>query len=232
MKKILSLGVAAAVLSMTAVAASALVEPRFTATPVAGEEVTVEIVANGMTQEATGFTVETTGLTYVEGSYEAVAGGYFGEGTMKFAYAAAAPAADGTLLLTLTFTVDAAADEDIAINLVPGSGVTDVSADAVVATVVDSTPDDVTDPDDPTDVEDGEGEDGEGEDGEGEDGGLVDDGNGEGEDGEGDATDGEGDATDGDTTDDGKGNPDTGIALAVVPAVLAGAAIVVAKKRK
>lgn len=234
MKKILSLGVAAAVLSMTAVAASALVEPSFTATPVAGEEVTVEIVANGMTQEATGFTVETTGLTYVEGSYEAVAGGYFGEGTMKFAYAAAAPAADGTVLLTLTFTVDAAADEDIAINLVPGSGVTDVSADAVVATVVDSTPDDVTDPDDPTDVEGGEGEDGEGEDGEGEDGegGLVDDGNGEGEDGEGDATDGEGDATDGDTTDDGKGNPDTGIALAVVPAVLAGAAIVVAKKRK
>lgn len=236
MKKILSLGVAAAVLSMTAVAASALVEPRFTATPVAGEEVTVEIVANGMTQEATGFTVETTGLTYVEGSYEAVAGGYFGEGTMKFAYAAAAPAADGTVLLTLTFTVDAAADEDIAINLVPGSGVTDVSADAVVATVVDSTPDDVTDPDDPTegDEGEGEGEDGEGEDGEGEDGegGLVDDGNGEGEDGEGDATDGEGDATDGDATDDGKGNPDTGIALAVVPAVLAGAAIVVAKKRK
>lgn len=232
MKKILSLGVAAAVLSMTAVAASALVEPRFTATPVAGEEVTVEIVANGMTQEATGFTVETTGLTYVEGSYEAVAGGYFGEGTMKFAYAAAAPAADGTVLLTLTFTVDAAADEDIAINLVPGSGVTDVSADAVVATVVDSTPDDVTDPDDPTDVEGGEGEDGEGEDGEGEDGGLVEDG--EGEDGEGEGEDGEGagDATDGDTTDDGKGNPDTGIALAVVPAVLAGAAIVVAKKRK
>ena len=32
--------------------------------------------------------------------------------------------------------------------------------------------------------------------------------------------------------DDGKGNPGTGVALAVVPAVLAGAAIVVAKKRK
>ncbi|MBP0983273.1 MAG: hypothetical protein J6A19_06065 [Oscillospiraceae bacterium] len=240
MKKILSLGVAAAVLSMTAVAASALVEPTFTATPVAGEEVTVEIVANGMTQEATGFTVETTGLTYVEGSYEAVAGGYFGEGTMKFAYAAAAPAADGTVLLTLTFTVDAAADEDVAINLVPGSGVTDVNADAVVVTVVDSTPDDVTDPDDPTDGDEGEGEgEGEGEDGEGEDGGLVEDGEGEdgegeGEDGEGEGEDGEGagDATDGDTTDDGKGNPETGIALAVVPAVLAGAAIVVAKKRK
>ena len=234
MKKILSLGVAAAVLSMTAVAASALVEPSFTATPVAGDEVTVEIVANGMTQEATGFTVETTGLTYVEGSYEAVAGGYFGEGTMKFAYAAAAPAADGTVLLTLTFTVDAAADEDVAINLVPGSGVTDVNADAVVVTVVDSTPDDVTDPDDPTEGDEGEGEEGEGEgeDGEGEDGGLVEDG--EGEDGEGEGEDGEGagDATDGDTTDDGKGNPDTGIALAVVPAVLAGAAIVVAKKRK
>lgn len=236
MKKILSLGVAAAVLSMTAVAASALVEPTFTATPVAGEEVTVEIVAKGMTREATGFTIETSGLTYVEGSYSAFGAGIFNEANMKFAYASATIPADDTVLLTLTFTVDAAADEDVSINLVPGSDNSEVNADAVVATVVDSTPDDVTDPDDPTegDEGEGEGEDGEGEDGEGEDGegGLVDDGNGEGEDGEGDATDGEGDATDGDATDDGKGNPDTGIALAVVPAVLAGAAIVVAKKRK
>lgn len=232
MKKILSLGVAAAVLSMTAVAASALVEPTFTATPVAGEEVTVEIVANNVAMDATSFTIETTGLTYVDSVKTNIGYSEFNPDKMLFAWMSAEPVADGTVLLTLTFTVDAAADEDVAINLVPDSGITDVSADAVVATVVDSTPDDVTDPDDPTDVEDGEGEDGEGEDGEDGEGGLVDDGNGEGEDGEGDATDGEGDATDGDTTDDGKGNPDTGIALAVVPAVLAGAAIVVAKKRK
>ena len=65
MKKILSLGVAAAVVSLTAVAASAAIAPAFdTDAPVAGETLTVQVVANGMTQEATTFTVNASeGLT-------------------------------------------------------------------------------------------------------------------------------------------------------------------------
>ena len=65
MKKILSLGVAAAVVSLTAVAASAAIAPAFdTDAPVAGGTLTVQVVANGMTQEATTFTVNASeGLT-------------------------------------------------------------------------------------------------------------------------------------------------------------------------
>ena len=75
MKKILSLGVAAAVVSLTAVAASAAIAPAFdTDAPVAGETLTVQVVANGMTQEATTFTVNASeGLTLT--ANEAVTGG-------------------------------------------------------------------------------------------------------------------------------------------------------------
>ena len=74
MKKILSLGVAAAVVSLTAVAASAAIAPAFdTDAPVAGETLTVQVVANGMTQEATTFTVNASeGLTLT--ANEAVTG--------------------------------------------------------------------------------------------------------------------------------------------------------------
>ena len=113
MKKILSLGVAAAVVSLTAVAASAAIAPAFdTDAPVAGETLTVQVVANGMTQEATTFTVNASeGLTLT--ANEAVTGGIFSTETNKFAWAGTAVPADGTVLLTLTYTVDAAADSDL-----------------------------------------------------------------------------------------------------------------------
>ena len=213
MKKILSLGVAAAVVSLTAVAASAAIAPAFdTDAPVAGETLTVQVVANGMTQEATTFTVNASeGLTLT--ANEAVTGGIFSTETNKFAWAGTAVPADGTVLLTLTYTVDAAADSEVSVSLTPDAGFTDISADAVAAVVVAGASTDVPNVTVETTetVETVEST---------EQPGVV-------------TTDEEKPATE-DTTpaDDGKGTPGTGVAQAVVPAVLAGAAIVVAKKRK
>lgn len=221
MKKILSLGAAAAVLSLTAVAASAAIEPTLTpATPVAGETVTVEIVANGMTQDATTFTVKASdNLTLTDNA--PVAGGLFSAETNKFAWAGTSVPADGTVLLTLTYTVDAAADDEVSVSLVPDAGFTDISADAVAAVVVDGA--DTADSDitvepssDETVTTDESSDD---------NGGVVSSE-------EDNTADANKTADADDNKGDGKGNPETGIALAVVPAVLAGAAIVVAKKRK
>lgn len=217
MKKILSLGAAAAVLSLTAVAASAAIAPAFsTDAPVAGESVTVQIVANGMTQDATTFTVKASeGLTLT--ANEAVAGGLFNAETSKFAWAGTAVPADGTVLLTLTYTVDAAADAEVSVALTPDAGFTDISADPVAVVVVAGSTVDVPDAPDTIEV-------------------VTTDESVE------PTTDEEPTVVptteetpkteDTKPADDGKGNPGTGVALAVVPAVLAGAAIVVAKKRK
>ena len=210
MKKILSLGAAAAVLSLTAVAASAAIAPVFgTDAPVAGESVTVQVVANGMTQDATTFTVKASeGLTLT--ANEAVAGGLFNAETNKFAWAGTAVPADGTVLLTLTYTVDAAADAEVSVALTPDAGFTDISADPVAVVVVAGASADVpADTDEPVVTTE-------------EPAGVV-------------TTEEPAASTEDNSNkpaDDNKGNPGTGVALAVVPAVLAGAAIVVAKKRK
>ena len=214
MKKILSLGAAAAVLSRTAAVASAAITPAFsTDAPVAGENVTVEIVATGMTQEATTFTVQASdNLTLVDAVKTDAGLAEFNKDTNKFACAGSSVPADGTVLLTLTYTVDAAADEEISVALVPDAGFTDISADAVTAVVVGDaepvsdetvTTDDVPTTDDEPSV-------------------TVDESSEE-------STE---DTADDNNNGDNKGNPVTGVGLAVVPAVLAGAAIVVAKKRK
>lgn len=221
MKKIIALGAAAAVLSLTAVAASAAIAPVMTpASPVAGDTVTVEIVANGMTQDSTALkVVASDNLTFVDAVTTDSGLAEFNKDNMKFVWAGKAVPADGTVLLTLTYTVDAAADEEVTVALEAGSGATDISADTVAAVVVDGESTDVPDTDtiETSDEEFYTSEEEPGlttTDEEGSvDAGTVDEGN-----------------TDADT--DNKGNPDTGIALAVVPAVLAGAAIVVAKKRK
>lgn len=217
MKKILSLGAAAAVLSLTAVAASAAIAPAFsTDAPVAGESVTVQIVANGMTQDATTFTVKASeGLTLT--ANEAVAGGLFNAETSKFAWAGTAVPADGTVLLTLTYTVDAAADAEVSVALTPDAGFTDISADPVAVVVVAGSTVDVPDAPDTIEV-------------------VTTDESVEPTTDEVPTvvptTEETPKTEDTKPADDGKGNPGTGVALAVVPAVLAGAAIVVAKKRK
>lgn len=220
MKKILSLGAAAAVLSLTAVAASAAIEPKLsTDAPVAGETVTVEVVATGMTQEATTFTVKASdNLTLVDAVKTDSGLAEFNKDTNKFAWAGSSVPADGTVLLTLTYTVDAAADEEISVALVADAGFVDISADAVSAVVVGGADNvsDETSSEDSIEVSSEESSD---------DSGLTSSDETSSE----ESTE---DAGNADNTDNNKGNPNTGVALAVVPAVLAGAAIVVAKKRK
>lgn len=227
MKKILSLGAAAAVLSLTAVAASAAIAPSFVGEAVTGETVTVEVIANGMTQDATTFTVKASeNLTLVPGSAVTTTTGFasFNEATGILAWANSAPAADGTVLLTLTYTVDAAADEEVSFAIVAADGFTDIDAAPAVAIVVDGAPADVTDPTEepaPIETEEPVG-------GETEEGPVITDPTEEPAPGESTEAPADNGGDDGNN----KGNPDTGVALAVVPAVLAGAAIVVAKKRK
>lgn len=222
MKKILSLGAAAAVLSLTAVAASAAITPAFsTDAPVAGETVTVEIVATGMTQEATTFTVEASENLTLTDAVKTDAGlAEFNTETKKFAWAGSSVPADGTVLLTLTYTVDAAADEEISVKLVPDAGFTDISADAITAVVVGGA-DDVTIE---VSSEEVSSEEVYSEEVSSEDVGLTTTEETTVEESTEEPAD--------DNKGNDKGNPSTGVALAVVPAVLAGAAIVVAKKRK
>ena len=200
MKKILSLGVAAAVLSVTAVAASAAIAPTIINDAVAGEEITVEVVATGVATNAAQFNVVASdNLTLV--SSTTTTNGFAAFNNNKFAWAHTAAPAEGEVLLTLVYAVDAAADEEISVALTPDAGFeADVDGTAAVAVVVAGE----GEVEDPT-VEDSETitiiE-------------TVDE-----------PVDEPTEETEEDT------NVPTGIALAVVPAVIAGAAIVVAKKR-
>lgn len=151
MKKILSLGAAAAVLSLTAVAASAdiVVTDNGTA-PVAGGEYVVEVVVDGEFPvindlAATQFTVQASdNLTLVSGTADGA--GLFNAERMTFAYAAAEAPADGTVLLTLVFTVDAAAEEEVSVSIVPDAGFeAGVNADAVTSVVVEDGGEPITD---------------------------------------------------------------------------------------
>lgn len=213
MKKILSLGVASAVLSLTAVAASAAITPVVSDTAVEGEQVVVEVVANGFTDVATQFVVNASeNLTLVDATTTDKGLPAFNADTMHFAWAGTEAPADGTVLLTLVFDVNAAADEEVTVSLTADAGFeTGIDAAEVAATVVAAGEDNSDISDDTSDDETSDDT--------SDDGGLDD------SDDTSDDTSGDGDNTD-------EPNPPAGVALAVVPAVLAGAAVVVAKKRK
>lgn len=219
MKKILSLGAAAAVLSLTAVAASAqIVATNNDTAPVAGGEYVVEVVVDGefpLTNSlaATQFTISASdNLTLVSGT--PIGGGLFNAERMTFAYAAAEAPADGTVLLSLVFTVDAAAEEEVSVAIVPDAGFeAGIDVDAVTAVVVDVTesvesdvpftetapetvaPETETVPEEPE-------------------------------------TESVPAVTPVETETAGENNVETGVALAVVPALVAGAAVVVAAKKR
>lgn len=199
MKKILSLGVAAAVVSMTAVAASAAIEPVILDEAVAGSTITVEVVVNGDAIEDAQFTVETSdNLELVEATPDA--SGVYNEG--KFACASMTGYEDGAVLLTLVYTVGEG--DEVSVELKSDDATyAAMLGEAVTAEIVDGSEDlpPVVEPDDPI-IEPGTDEPGTDEPG-----------------------------TDEPSTGD-EGNVPTGIALAVAPAVIAGAAIVVSKKRK
>lgn len=212
MKKILSLGAAAAVLSLTAVAASAQIVATDNGTaPVAGGEYVVEIKVDGefplvSDLAATQFTVEASdNLTLASFTKTSTGMAEFNEERMSFTYANSEAPADGTVLLSLVFTVDAAAEEEVSVSIVPDAGFeAGVDVDAITAVVVDDGGEPISDEPTPSvepTIEETE----------------------------------PAPITVAPETETGNDEPNvpTGVALAVVPAIVAGAvAVVAAKKRK
>lgn len=202
MKKIISMGIASAVLALTAVAAyaesaEATATPAFSMitepeNPVTGGEFTVEFIGESSDVSTLQFSVETEGLEYVSADYKAGDTTLFDADTKAFGTVGGIE--EGKTFLTLTFTVTANVGEAVSVKVVPGS----VNFEAVMPEV-DSITLQVVEGGDTSDLTPSGSDSGSGS----------------------ESTDG------GDTT-----NPPTGIALAIVPAVLAGAGVVVAKKRK
>lgn len=203
MKKILSMGIASAVLALTSVAAFAeTAETDFSANAtgdfVAGETVTIEIKADKDITEAQAL-IKVTGLEFVE--YK---GAEVGQGAMNVVnkdgvfIANAGISADLTELLTfksgevigtITYKVtgEVGSDVSFAFEADPDAPNAKPNTTAVTGKVVEGTSD-------PTNSDNSDSSD---------NSGVVD-----------------------------PNNPPTGIALAVVPAVIAGAAVVVAAKKR
>lgn len=210
MKKILSLGTAAAVLSLTAVAASAAIAPVISDTAVAGDQVVVDVVATGYASDIVDITIKASeNLKLAEYSVTSAGMPIFNEAEMHFGWISATGApAEGEVLLTLVFDVEAAAGEEVSVELVPTEGYTEgVDAAPVTVTVVDGESTDV--PDTSTETEPSTES-------------TVDTV----------VTTTEPVSSTETETDTKTDVPPTGIALAVVPALVAGAAVVAAKKRK
>lgn len=234
-RKIFAAMTALSVAGLCGVLASATYVP--TATVNADKTVTVEVKAQDVELPATQFAV-TIPEGYKVTSYTAVSGGYFNQDSMKFAWAGTSAPANDTVMLTLTLTADETVGDVAAIEvgLTPDTGFEkEVSADKIVvdltADATDETTSDATDEvtSDITSEETFEETFEETSEGvvtteETDEGGLTDT----------EETDTTSDVSTGETKPaDNKGdNPNTGIALAVVPAVLAGAVAVAARKRK
>lgn len=188
MKKIISLGIASAVLALTAVSASAEIAPVLVGAPVEGSTYTVTVTTDAdiedfqLIVEFEGAEITDANITMVQQNGAFAQGAVRADGNVGL-IGSAAPSTfgAGTELATLTFTVTGAEGEDFSVKL---SG-DDANTDAFTATIE-----------------------------------------------KGDGTQTPGQSGTGTQTPGDKDNPETGIALAVVPAVLAGAAVVVAKKRK
>lgn len=199
MKKIISMGIASAVLALTAIAASADIKATTEDKVVNGKDITVQIVTTAKV-EAFGFTVSASGLETTKEKVEAATGALSNiaaDGSvMVSGYNVTGWDAD-SVLATITYTVTAETGADIAVVLDNMPGMDDAFENLPLKVVAEETsepepsqpessdPSSEPEPSDP---------------------------------GKEDPKDPE--------------SPGTGVALAVVPAVLAGAAVVVAKKRK
>ncbi|HCD69046.1 MAG TPA: hypothetical protein DEQ68_00315 [Ruminococcaceae bacterium] len=181
MKKIISMGIASAVLALTAVAASAAITATTADKAVNGKTVKVQITTDADV-EAFGFNLAAEGLTATAADVQAdgmIVAADAADGSINVNGISLDGFKAGTVLATVTYTVTAETDADVAVALSNMPGMTDTYTGLTLKVVAEGAAD-LTDPTDPTDPD----------------------------------------------------QPSTGVALAVVPAVLAGAAVVVAKKRK
>lgn len=195
MKKILSMGIASAVLALTAVVASAeasneaFIDCRQKDGNVAtGENISIEVFVTKEVSDGA-CVVKTEGLEYVSVDTN----GEYNDETKALAFAKGSGFKSGDVVATFTYKVTAAEGENVSFALAdhstaPGAvNTTPIAAVAGGATSSDPTSSDNSDP-------------------------------------------ASGDSSNASTTD--PTNPGTGIALAIVPAVIAGAAVVVAAKKR
>ena len=201
MKKIISMGIASAVLALTAIAASADIKADTADKVINGQTIKVEITTTAPITDC-GFVVSATGLevvdvdTTVDGA--TILPGVTADGSLKIGGFSntAEPLKAGTVLATITYTVTAATGEDVAVAIDTASqGYDDVPVNFTAKVEAE---------------EESKPEESKPEESKPEESKPEESGSGEG----------------------GSDVPATGVALAVVPAVLAGAAVVVAKKRK
>lgn len=216
MKKIISMGVASAVLALTAVVASADIEAGVKAevngeaTFATGSTVVYNIVAVGDKVENTQLYWEATGLEFekAEGNKGFMAMPNAAENFLVLANGTAA--ADGDVIGTLTFKVSAEEGGDVKFALKGDPNFPSTPVD--IAVVTDEKAVAPTESSEPTSSEPTSSE-------------PVSDNSDENNSGN----------ESGDNSSNSNGtvpNPGTGIALAVVPAVIAGAAVVVAAKKR
>lgn len=179
MKKIISMGIASAVLALTAIAASADIVVSSTDKAEAGKTVTVTVTTTADI-EAFGFTLTADGLSatvddIVKGEGGLIEKNTAEDGSLKVGGINSDGWKAGSVLATITYTVTAE-EGDVTVAIAGTEGMEGVYTPLTLTIGADA-PAAPVNPDDPA-------------------------------------------------------NPPMGVALAVVPAVLAGAAVVVAKKRK
>lgn len=210
MKKIFSLGIASAVLAMTALSASAgvVVKPPVEAvTP--GATITVTFVADA-DSDAVSFRTNATGLTLVDTVAVANAGNpLVMVSDDKLGFASLAGIKNGDVLISQTYTVTAKEGEKVSVNVTDLEGTTGVATNLSVDVKAAGA-------DTPSGSDSGSSD-------------VTPSGSDSGS-GSSDVTPSGSDS--GSKPQDGDKPADTGIALAVFPAIIAGAAVVVAKKRK
>ncbi len=206
MKKIISLGIASAVLALTAISASAGVVVKTDSAVAPGATITVNFVADA-DGEAISFRTNASGATLVD----AKAGGVTGLAAVsddKMGIAIVGSSfKSGDVLFTQTYTVSAKEGEAVSINVTDLEGTTGVATNLTVTATATTSSDSSSETSDSTDS---------------------------GNSGDSSSTDsGASESSDsGASKPDDEKNPGTGVALAVFPAVIAGAAVVVAKKKR
>ena len=230
MKKIISLGIASAVLAMTALSASAAVVIRTTDQVKEGSTITVDFIIDRELPAFGGveFIVKTVGLKFVEGSEDTH--GYLGAynpADGKYGIIVSGALSANTTVLSLKFEVTAKEGEQISVN---AENVAGDLGDTLVSPITPTVKGDDTSTSDPS-TSDPSTSDPSTSDPSTSDPSTSDPSTS-------DPSTSDPSTSDPSTSDpaskpDGDNdNPNSGLALAVFPAIVAGAAVVVAKKRK
>ena len=227
MKKIISLGIASAVLAISAVSAFAdsaaetvyAIDIAFdNATPAAGDTINAVVTAGaGASFEDISGVFTFDGVTLAPETDVTLGTGsvVFNPDENRLAVANTAAYTEGTAIITIPLQV--VGDGDISVGFTPDEDYANVTVNAATATVAEaSTPDESTDSEPASDSTSE----------------PTSDSTSEPVASEPVASEPTSEPVASEPTDTTPNNPQTGVALAVVPAIIAGAAVVVAKKRK